>query len=233
MQIREAADYYHISIRTLRYYEELGMLTSKRNESNIRIYEDDQLLKLEEIIVLKMLHLNLKDIQKVMRSENRDCLQSVLSNELLRLDKELHDLQYKRQLLFSLLKTYTASDLSKNKIREFILEQIYLKEHEERMIHMLIDTKNIVFEIGTSLIPLAMDDSDKGLIPSIKRLRAEVKESYDMEFDLIRVRDSIEIPADHYRILQDDRIILERTLCQTDPGTQVDQMITHLKSVLI
>lgn len=57
----------NISIRTLRYYDEIGLLTpSFREDNGRRYYSEEDLFKLEKITLLKSLSLPLDDIQKVM-----------------------------------------------------------------------------------------------------------------------------------------------------------------------
>lgn len=56
----------NISVRTLRYYDQIGLLTpSYREDNGRRHYSEEDLFTLEKITLLKSLSLPLEDIQKV------------------------------------------------------------------------------------------------------------------------------------------------------------------------
>ena len=57
----------NISVRTLRYYDQISLLTpSYKDENGRRYYSEEDLFKLEKIIILKTLSLSLEDIQYVL-----------------------------------------------------------------------------------------------------------------------------------------------------------------------
>ncbi|OMF63988.1 MerR family transcriptional regulator [Paenibacillus sp. FSL R5-0766] len=57
----------NISVRTLRYYDQIGLLTPSHKEDNgRRYYSEEDLFTLEKITLLKSLSLSLEDIQNVM-----------------------------------------------------------------------------------------------------------------------------------------------------------------------
>lgn len=57
----------NISVRTLRYYDQIGLLTpSLRQDNGRRYYSEEDLFILEKIMLLKSLSLSLEDIQKVL-----------------------------------------------------------------------------------------------------------------------------------------------------------------------
>lgn len=62
-QIGEVSKRLNISIRTIRYYEEIGLLNSvKRVEHGKRVYTDDDIRRLKFIKKLKLLGLSLSDM---------------------------------------------------------------------------------------------------------------------------------------------------------------------------
>ncbi|MBX6396328.1 MAG: MerR family transcriptional regulator, partial [Alicyclobacillaceae bacterium] len=61
------------SIRTLRYYDEIGLLKpAKHPESGHRWYDDQDLLKLQQITSLKLLGYTLEQIKVIMNEPNFD-----------------------------------------------------------------------------------------------------------------------------------------------------------------
>ncbi|WP_260858059.1 MerR family transcriptional regulator [Bacillus sp. FJAT-22090] len=62
----EVSKKLNISVRTIRYYDQIGLLVpSSKNESGKRLYSDDDLLMLEKITLLKSASLSLEDIRKI------------------------------------------------------------------------------------------------------------------------------------------------------------------------
>jgi DNA-binding transcriptional MerR regulator len=56
-----------VSIRALRYYDELGLLTpAATTETGYRVYSEDNLLRLQQILMLKQLGFSLKRIAEVL-----------------------------------------------------------------------------------------------------------------------------------------------------------------------
>ena len=65
-QIGELAKKLKISPRTIRYYEEIGLLKeAKRKYGNYRVYDDEDLMRLKFIRKLKLLGLKLSQIQEL------------------------------------------------------------------------------------------------------------------------------------------------------------------------
>lgn len=68
--ISEVTKNYQISTRTLRYYEQIGLLQSLKKEGYAyRTYDVCSLKRLEQILILRKLRIPLKEIQRVLQSE--------------------------------------------------------------------------------------------------------------------------------------------------------------------
>lgn len=68
--ISEVSKNYQISTRTLRYYEQIGLLQSLKKEGYAyRTYDVCSLKRLEQILILRKLRIPLKEIQRVLQSE--------------------------------------------------------------------------------------------------------------------------------------------------------------------
>ena len=63
----EVAKQRNVSVRTLRYYDQINLLTpSFRDDSGKRYYSEDDLFQLEKIIILKTLSLPLENIRDIL-----------------------------------------------------------------------------------------------------------------------------------------------------------------------
>lgn len=63
--VKDVSDITGISIRTLRYYDEIGLLKpTKLTESGYRLYNNKALEQLQEIMFFRELEIPLMDIKK-------------------------------------------------------------------------------------------------------------------------------------------------------------------------
>jgi MerR family transcriptional regulator, thiopeptide resistance regulator len=71
--VGEFASRANVTVRTLRYYESVGLLApAQRTESGYRRYSDADLLLLQQILALKFLGFSLADIRRCLRRDPRD-----------------------------------------------------------------------------------------------------------------------------------------------------------------
>ena len=71
--VKEISKITGISIRTLRYYDEIGLLKPARvTEAGYRLYDDQELEKLQKILFYKELEIPLSDIKKIMENPEYD-----------------------------------------------------------------------------------------------------------------------------------------------------------------
>lgn len=73
MKVKEVADLVGISVRTLHYYDEIGLFTPEdTTESGYRLYSENGLATLQQILFFKELGFPLKKIKKIMASPTYD-----------------------------------------------------------------------------------------------------------------------------------------------------------------
>ena len=71
LTISNVSKEFGVSTRTLRYYEEIGLITSTRKEDfAYRVYTEDAILRLRQIVVLRKLRIPLKQIADILQSGN-------------------------------------------------------------------------------------------------------------------------------------------------------------------
>lgn len=77
--VKEISHISGISVRTLHYYDEIDLLSpSFVGENGYRYYDDESLIKLQEILLFKELEFPLKKIKEIMDSPNYDRNQALL-----------------------------------------------------------------------------------------------------------------------------------------------------------
>jgi len=73
MKVKEVADLVGISVRTLHYYDEIGLLVPGKNaESGYREYSEENLETLQQILFFKELGFPLKEIKRIINSPSFD-----------------------------------------------------------------------------------------------------------------------------------------------------------------
>lgn len=71
-----------ISVRTLHYYDEIGILKpAYYGNNNYRYYEEEQLLLLQQILFFRELGFSLEDTQRVMNSSDFDKIEALQSHK--------------------------------------------------------------------------------------------------------------------------------------------------------
>ena len=80
--VKDVSEITGISIRTLRYYDEIGLLRpTKLTNSGYRLYDNKALKKLQEIMFFRELEIPLIDIKKIMENPNYDKEQLLLTQK--------------------------------------------------------------------------------------------------------------------------------------------------------
>lgn len=213
MKINDLAKKYDISIRAIRYYEEIGLLHSTRNASNIREFNDSQLERLELILFFKNFNFTLNEIKDILSSLDISTIKPLFQDRMLQLDNEINRLNNEKQILITVLNVMDREGSSKINVKEFIKEQIYIKKDNERMICMNYNKDEIMVEIGENLIPLADKHVDGILLDLIPKMRIDLEKQHNVKVELIRVRDNVDtLSNNQYRILKGEKELLCKTI---------------------
>jgi DNA-binding transcriptional MerR regulator len=76
--VKKLAKISRISVRTLHWYDEIGLLKPAHHGSNsYRYYEEEQLLRLQQILFFRELGFNLNDIQKLLSQNDFDNIKAL------------------------------------------------------------------------------------------------------------------------------------------------------------
>ena len=91
MQIKEFAKFTGVSVRTLHYYDEIGLLRPAEVDkvTGYRFYDEQSLLRMQEILFFRELDFSLKSIGEMLSSPNYDKAKALKEQKrLLELKKE-------------------------------------------------------------------------------------------------------------------------------------------------
>jgi DNA-binding transcriptional MerR regulator len=82
--VKEVSEITGVSIRTLRYYDEIGLLKpTQLTEAGYRLYDNKSLEKLQQVMFFRELEIPLTDIKKIMGNSNYDKEQALLTQKSL------------------------------------------------------------------------------------------------------------------------------------------------------
>ncbi len=102
--VKEVSKITGVSIRTLRYYDEIGLLKpAKLTDSGYRLYDNTALEKLQEIMFFRELELPLTEIKKIMENPNYD-REQVLSAQKRCLERKRNRLNGLIELITDVMK---------------------------------------------------------------------------------------------------------------------------------
>lgn len=84
MTVKQVADLTGVSVRTLQYYDEIGLFKpTGMTEAGYRLYDDEALGTLQQILFFKELDFQLKDIKKIMENPGYDKIEAFKKQEKL------------------------------------------------------------------------------------------------------------------------------------------------------
>lgn len=105
MLINEVAKLSGVSVRTLHYYDEIGLLVPIKNKmTSYREYNDEHLDRLQQILFYKELNYSLKQIKTIINNEEFNIIESLKIQKKLILEK-----QQKLQSIMKLIDKTIAS----------------------------------------------------------------------------------------------------------------------------
>lgn len=144
----EMAKLAGVSIRTVQYYDQRGILTpSDVTEGGRRIYSDRDLERLRWISFLRDLDFSIKAIQEILVEEHSNqVLQLLLERHISELNNEIDQKQIKRDMAVNLLdKLDKHEDVTVDSLQDMSLIMSNQKAHRRLQLKMLATTFAFVF----------------------------------------------------------------------------------------
>ena len=113
MQIKEFAKFTGVSVRTLHYYDEIGLLLPAvvDRDTGYRFYDENSLLRMQEILFYRELDFSLKNIGEILSSPNY--------NKSKALKEQKHLLILKKERLERLISAIDSAVKGENVMKAF------------------------------------------------------------------------------------------------------------------
>ena len=144
MTVKELSKLTGISVRTLHYYDEIGLfLPTEKSEAGYRLYDDKALEILQQILFFREFDIPLKDIKAVMENPELE------KNEILKMQRNM--LIKKKERIEKLIKSIDDILKGDNNMDFTIFNKTELEEMFQNMIELMPDDiKNLsIKEFGS------------------------------------------------------------------------------------
>jgi DNA-binding transcriptional MerR regulator len=128
--VKQLSDLANVSVRTLHYYDEIGLLhPSKIGTNSYRYYDDAAVLRLQQILFYREIGLELLQIKEILDSPDFDLVTALRSHRMV-LNEKLHRLQNLMDTVDETVSHLTgATNMSKKRLFEAFSEEKQ-KEYE-------------------------------------------------------------------------------------------------------
>ena len=128
--INEISKLTGVSIRMLHHYDKIGLLVpSKRNNSNYRVYSEEDVARLYQILLFKELEFSLKDIKSILDDEGFDKEEALRVQKKLILEKK-NRLERIIESIDDTINNIGGKTMSKKDFKAFSYDEI--RNHQEK-----------------------------------------------------------------------------------------------------
>ena len=110
-KIKDVSTNYAVTARTLRYYEDVGILTSIRSEDYAhRLYDEAAITRLKQILILRKLNVSVKNIKRIFAASGSEVVLEVLGKKAEDIDDELALLHELKGIVLEFIRQIKQSD---------------------------------------------------------------------------------------------------------------------------
>lgn len=95
-KIEEVSQLSGVSKRTLQYYDNEGILPAKRSKNNYRLYDEEAMRKLWEILWYKEMGFELNEIKVLLKEHNKE---TVIEDKVRGINKRIEELEKQRNMI--------------------------------------------------------------------------------------------------------------------------------------
>jgi DNA-binding transcriptional MerR regulator len=197
--VKELAKISGVSVRTLHWYDEIGLLKpAYYGANNYRYYEEEQLLLLQQILFFRELGFKLDDIQKVLGKSDFDKIRALRTHKqtleknldrtkqlIETIDKTISHLRGKQKMEDKEL--YAGFDLAKQKEYEKYLVKYHgtvaedlIHESKKRTVNWGSKEWHDIKEEGNAIYKAVAGCIERGLGPRDDEVQAHIEQHFQM-----------------------------------------------------
>jgi DNA-binding transcriptional MerR regulator len=179
IKIKEVSDKYGITTKTLRYYEEMGLIQSQRtNDYAYRMYNEKTIKRLEQILILRKLNISIKDIIHIFDTTGSEVVLDVLGKKIGDIDEEVSLLHELKEIVLKFIRQIKQADFSKESDIKMLYENA--KEIENQIVNLENDENTVDFD-------RLVEVSDKLTNKRIQKLMDTMAELQDSSYKVSKI----------------------------------------------
>jgi Predicted transcriptional regulators len=135
IKIQDVSSKYDITARTLRYYEEMELISSTRSDDYAyRLYDEYAIKRLEQILVLRKLNISIRDIKRIFSSSGSDIVLDVLGKKVQNIDDEVALLHELKEIVLGFIRQIEHMDFNIDTNVKMLYEKA--KEIETQLVNI-------------------------------------------------------------------------------------------------
>lgn len=124
VKIRDMTVKYGLSARTLRYYEDMGLIKSTRSpDYAYRMYDEENIKRLEQILILRKLNISIKDIQRIFHTSGSEIVLEVLGKKVDDIDGQISLLHELKEIVLQFIHQIELADFGKESDVKLLYEK--------------------------------------------------------------------------------------------------------------
>ena len=154
-KINEISNLYNIGKDSLRYYEEIGILSPKRDVNGYRLYSIQDIEKLNIIKDLRILNFPMEKIKEYLEDRTVGNTLDILNEEITLINKKQEELKVQKNTITARMKSLREDAEYRN------LEEICVVHKNDRKVIMLADTFSRDEEVDFLIKKLHRKNEDK------------------------------------------------------------------------
>lgn len=188
MKINEITEKYGVSSRTLRYYEQTGLLQSIRPPfERYRFYDNENINRLKQILVLRKMQLPIKDILRIYENQDMETLVKSFVRRVEEIEGEINALSQLKAYINDFLEAMIAHGFTHISALPLLYEKVEAKTISATRQDLTLEVLN---DISDKLVkPLEMDIVVLPAMQVITSINTESKKSeLDQLWDWLSAR---------------------------------------------
>jgi len=146
VKITDLVSQLGFSSRSLRYYEQIGLIRSVRPEfEKYRFYDAENIDRLKQIMVLRKMQIPVRDILRIYENEDMSTVVEVFVNRIREIDNEVNALSELKRIVSDFLQTMIKNGVTKISAIPLLYEEMdkQLELLEERSPVSYKELKNV------------------------------------------------------------------------------------------
>lgn len=169
-----------ISSRSLRYYEQVGLINSTRPKfEQYRFYDDEAIERVKQIIILRKMQIPIKDILRIYDSQDTTEIVQVFIDKINAIDDEVSALNELREIVNDFLKVMVGKGIKKISVLPLLYEEIEKQLDYNSLVEADKVSKKLTYEELSAISEKVAPAIDVRIvkIPSMGVLSSYIEES--------------------------------------------------------